>query len=214
MIKGPVASGAVHAARASLAILAAAAVAWLAGLIWFAEAIPRLNGPGPNDNAISQTMTDAVVVLTGGPLRLRAGLEALEAGRAHKLFVSGVHPGVELAELLRAAGQPNGKAECCIVLGHSADNTEGNASETRAWMAREGFRSLRLVTASYHLRRSLLEFRHAMPEIAIVPHPVFTESFRRESWWAWPGTLSLVATEYTKYLAAIVRLGLAAAAQS
>ena len=44
----------------------------------------------------------------------------------------------------------------------------------------EGFHSLRLVTASYHMPRSMLEFARAMPDIAIVPNPVFPE-FMRES---------------------------------
>lgn len=206
MLGSTVTSGAVHAARASLAIITIAAVAWLGGLIWFAEVIPD-----PRSASVPDSVTDVIVVLTGGPLRLRTGIEALERSSARKLFISGVHPGVEIADLVRAASLPSGTAECCIVLGHSADNTEGNALETRAWMRREGYRSLRLVTASYHMRRSLLEFRNAMPDTEIVPHAVFTESFMRESWWAWPGTLSLVATEYTKYLAALVRLSLAAA---
>ena len=47
---------------------------------------------------IPGTPTDAVVVLTGGPLRVQAGLAVLEAGQARKLLVSGVHPSVEITE--------------------------------------------------------------------------------------------------------------------
>ncbi|MGQ0662231.1 MAG: YdcF family protein [Pseudomonadota bacterium] len=179
---------------------------WLGGLIWFAQRIPR------PDSALADDPTDAVIVLTGGPLRLKTGLEVLAAGRARKLFVSGVYRGVDAAELLRAARHDPAAVECCIVLGYSADNTAGNAAEARAWMAGEGFSSLRLVTASYHIERSLLEFRRAMPEARIVPHPVFPENFMREQWWQWPGTLSLIVTEYHKYLAALPRPYLAAGA--
>jgi uncharacterized SAM-binding protein YcdF (DUF218 family) len=91
------------------------------------------------------------------------------------------------------------------VLGYSADNTIGNATETRQWMEREGYRSLRLITASYHMRRSLLEFRRAMPDVEIVVHPVFPDTFMRDTWWAWPGTLSLIVIEYHKYVAVRVR---------
>lgn len=172
--------------------------AWLAGLIWFAESIPRDREAPPSTQS-----TDAIVVLTGGPARLKAGLVELEAGRARKLFVSGVNPRVELSELLRAAGQPASAVECCIVLGYAADNTLGNAAETRQWMEREGYRSLRLVTANYHMRRSLLEFRRAMPHVDIVAHPVFPDTFMRDSWWSWPGTLALIVSEYHKYLAVL-----------
>ena len=186
-----------------LALLAAVpVVAWSAGLVWFAEHIPA----GARDD---QRDTDAIVVLTGGPARLAAGLELLAAGRARKVFVSGVHRGVDVAELLRAGRQDPARLACCVALGHEAESTEGNALETRAWMAREGFSSLRLVTANYHMPRSLIEFRRALPGAMIGAHPVATDGFRRERWWAWPGTLRLVASEYSKTLGAIARAFLA-----
>lgn len=183
-----------------IAILVVIGVPWFVGFVWFAETIPRAE-----NTAIPETPTDAVVVLTGGPLRLQAGLAVLESGQARKLLVSGVHPSVEVTELLRSAQRPSAGVECCVVLGYDADNTAGNAAETRRFMQREGYRSLRLVTASYHMRRSLLEFRRALPGITIVPHPVFSDAFKRDDWWAWPGTLALIASEYHKYLAAVTR---------
>lgn len=192
-----------HTTRAAWRIAAvavsAAVGAYLAGLVWFAEAIPRAG----ND---AGEATDAIVVLTGGKLRLEEGLLLLAEGRAKKLLVSGVNRGVELNELLRVAGQPPAEILCCIELGYEADNTAGNAFETRAWMERENFHSLRLVTSNYHMRRSLLEFRRAMPHMRIVPHPVFPEGFKRENWWQWPGTLALIASEYHKYLASLARV--------
>ena len=80
-------------------------------------------------------------------------------------------------------------------------------------MAREGLTSLRLVTASYHMPRSLIEFHSAMPGTPIVPHPVATDGFRREAWWAWPGTLRLVVSEYNKTLAALARTRLGTAGE-
>ncbi|HVM78075.1 MAG TPA: YdcF family protein [Stellaceae bacterium] len=182
--------------------LAAAAVVlallWLGGLVWFAETIPEVpDGSGEP--------TDAIVVLTGGSQRLQSGLRLLAAGRAKKLFISGVHPGVELAALLRSAGQAPETLPCCVVLGHAADNTFGNAVETAAWMRQEHFTSLRLVTSNYHMRRALLEFSRAMPEVRVVPNPVFPEAVKQERWWASPGTLELILAEYDKYLWALVR---------
>ncbi|MBF0307503.1 MAG: YdcF family protein, partial [Alphaproteobacteria bacterium] len=130
---------------------ALAFVAWAAGLLWFAAAMPE----AVEDD---DSPTDAIVVLTGGSERLSAGFHLLASQRARKLFVSGVYHGVEVAELLSLSRQTPDEVECCIVLGYSADNTVGNALETAEWMAREGFSSLRLVTAQYHMRRSLLEF--------------------------------------------------------
>ena len=95
-----------------------------------------------------------------------------------------------------------------MVLGYSAGDTAGNARETAEWMAKEGFASLRLVTANYHMRRSLLEFRRVMPGIALIPHPVFPPNFKGEKWWRWPGTASLILSEYSKYLVALPGLAL------
>jgi uncharacterized SAM-binding protein YcdF (DUF218 family) len=179
-------------------LLALAILAWLGGLVWFAEEIP-------SEVADPTTVTDALVVLTGGSERLEAGLALLAEGKAQKLFVSGVYRGVEVQALLRLARKGAANLECCIVLGHSADSTRGNARETAAWMASEHRRSLRLITGAYHMPRSLLEFRRAMPEIAIIPNPVFPERVK-EDWWRWPGTAMLIVEEYDKYLVTLLRL--------
>jgi uncharacterized SAM-binding protein YcdF (DUF218 family) len=180
------------------AVPAALVILWLAGLVWFAQGIPVTV-----DDSTSET--DAVVVLTGGSLRVQSGLALLADGRAKKLFVSGVYHGTDVAALLRVSRQSPEKVACCIVLGHEADNTRGNAQETAVWMNEEGYHSLRLVTASYHMPRSLLEFTRAMPTMTIIPHPVFPENFKQRRWWAWRGTLGLVIGEYGKYLVALAR---------
>ena len=182
----------------SVAVIGLLAVVWVAGLIWFASLLPR----HPED---SLGPTDAIVVLTGGQGRFEEGVMLLRAGKGRKLFVSGVEHGVEVPELLRRAHLPPAPSDADIILGHDADSTASNAAETSDWMRSEDFHSLRLVTASYHMPRSLLEFRHAMPDLVIVPHPVFSDSVKRR-WWAWPGTAQLIAEEYVKYLVAAVSL--------
>jgi uncharacterized SAM-binding protein YcdF (DUF218 family) len=174
------------------------ALAWLAGFVWFAADVPQqIDDP--------DTPTDAIVVLTGGSERLDAGLNLLRRKMGSKLFVSGVYRGIDVALLLRLSSQKPEELDCCVVLGHLADNTAGNAAETAAWMHSEGYRSLRLVTANYHMRRSLSEFHHAMPGVTIIPHPVFPDKVKRDQWWLWPGTAHLIASEYTKFLVAQIR---------
>ncbi len=184
-------------------------VFWFGGLVWFATLPPIDDRP---------VITDAIVVLTGGSLRLQSGIELLLEGKGRDLFVSGVNQEVELNELLRVSGNPPEWVTCCVALGHEADNTLGNARETAQWMRQQGFRSLRLVTAWYHMPRSLLEFDRAMPEIEIIAHPVFPDQVRQQHWWAWRGAATLLVSEYSKYLGALVRpvlerLGRASAAE-
>lgn len=172
-----------------------AVAGWLAGLFVFAQNIPR-------EAEASQDKTDAIVVLTGGTLRLEQGLALLAQAKGKKLFVSGVHRGVEVQQLIDRSRRSPEVIDCCIVLGYAADHTAGNAKETADWMNRQGYTSLRLVTASYHMPRSLVEFRYAMPHARIIPNPVFPENVKVDEWWRWPGTAVLILGEYNKYLVA------------
>lgn len=168
-------------------------VLWLGGLALFvATGLLRHTDP--------TIATDAIVVLTGGRLRLETGLRLLAAGTAKKLFISGVNQRVDRDELLHTLGPLPERAACCIVLGHEAENTFGNARETARWMRAEGYQSLRLVTSWYHMPRSLLEFERAMPGTTIVADAVFAPHLAPERWWSWHGALGLVVSEYSKYL--------------
>jgi uncharacterized SAM-binding protein YcdF (DUF218 family) len=188
--------------RRVLAVLGAVLVsAWVVGLFAFANSIPR-------KPQRSREKTDAIVVLTGGSLRLEKGLSLLSQKMGKKLFVSGVHRGVDVQQLIDRSRRSPEMIDCCIVLGYTADHTAGNATETAAWMRKEGYKSLRLVTASYHMPRSLIEFHYAMPHIRIIPHPVFPANVKVDEWWRWPGTAVLIVSEYNKYLVAATLHGL------
>ncbi len=172
-------------------------VAWAGGLVWFADMIP-------DSVADTTTQTDAIVVLTGGQGRLDSGIKLLAEEKAERLFVSGVYRGVDVKTLLGMFRRRTpGDIEDRVGIG-DAVNTAGNATETAAWIRHHDVKSIRLVTASYHMPRSLLEFRHVLPDVKIVPHPVFSENVKQQEWWAWPGTATLIAREYSKYL--LVRL--------
>ena len=178
-------------AKLLLAGLVVALVAWAQGFLSFVAALPT--APDAPDQR-----TDAIVVLTGGSLRLEEGLALLQSGMGAKLFVSGVYQGVEVRELLRHFAASPEDVACCIALGYAADDTVGNARETAAWMREQGYASLRLVTAGYHMPRALVEFHAAMPEVTILAHPVLPDQVKTQAWWRYPGTAGLLAEEYTK----------------
>ena len=181
-----------------LAIVAVLAALWTGGLIAFSRSIP--------ESVVDRTTpTDAIIVLTGGSKRVSTGLNLVTHGLAVRVLVSGVHRDVEIEQLLQNGPDVEQDLRCCVDAGHGALDTAGNASESAAWMRRHGFRSLRLVTASYHMPRSLLEFRHAMPEASVIPHPVFSDDVKIDNWWQWPGTASLIVGEYNKFLLSSVR---------
>lgn len=177
------------------ALLIVAAIPWSAGLVRFASAIP-------DTVADPVSHTDAIVVLTGGSERLATGLQLLAENKADRMFVSGVHPAVDVAKLIKLAGRPSTDLDRRVEAGHGALDTGGNAAETAAWMRERGYRSLRLVTGNYHMPRSLFEFRMALPEAEVIPNPVFPNHVRQASWWLRPGTAALIIGEYNKYLLA------------
>jgi uncharacterized SAM-binding protein YcdF (DUF218 family) len=175
--------------------LVAGGIAWLAGLFWFAATIP-------NAVADPATHTDAIVVLTGGSERIDTGLRLLGDGLADRLYVSGVGGTLRRGDALSDAVKDTSLGPK-IALGTAA-NTPGNAAETAAWAHAQNVHSIRLVTAGYHMRRSLLELTSAMPDVTIIPHPVFPANVKTD-WWRWPGTTNLIAREYTKFLLTQVR---------
>jgi uncharacterized SAM-binding protein YcdF (DUF218 family) len=179
---------------------------WLIGLLAFIAVIP-----GQASKIDGDSKTDAIIVLTGGGDRLAEGFRLLDRGLSRHLLVSGVAPGVTLPELLERLGEPPDSVPsaeelaCCVTLGYEAGNTVGNADESAEWLRSNGAKSVRLVTANYHMLRSLLEFRRKAPEIAVVPNPVFPGEVRDPHWFVKPRTLLLLINEYHKYLVALAR---------
>jgi len=180
-----------------LLFLVGVAGLWWIGLFRFVEAIPV-------EIVDHETRSDAIVVLTGGSGRLDAGLDLLEANIASRLFVSGVYKGVEVRRLLNLSEKGRAHLESRIAIGN-AENTRENAGETAAWVAGKDIKTLRLVTAAYHMPRSRLEFNNAMPGVRVISNPVFPNHVKQERWWQYPGTAMLIASEFNKFLFAWAR---------
>jgi uncharacterized SAM-binding protein YcdF (DUF218 family) len=148
---------------------------------------------------------DAIVVLTGGEARIPEAVRLLGEGKGRRLLISGVNPATKRGELARLA--PNSKKlfRCCIDVGHEARDTPGNADETRQWVRDRGFKSLIVVTASYHMPRSLAELRRALPDTRLIPYAVNPSNVHIDEWWAHRGTLKLLVSEYVKFVPAFLR---------
>ena len=186
--------------KAIVVFLVLVAVCWCIGLALFIRQIPATP-------ATDEAKTDAIVVLTGGSLRLDRGFELLTQGRADKMFISGVEDNITLAALLRSKEyrEFEGKVpEQNVTLGHYARSTVGNADETAAWVTREKIRSIRLVTASYHMPRSIHELGSVMPGVTIIADPVFPSHFANNGWWQSAANIRLVILEYHKYVASML----------
>ena len=142
-----------------------AVILWFA---WFVLAVPGPLGTG--------VRTDGIVVLTGGPGRVARGIELMQAKSAKRMLISGVDPAVRKVELAVEYEVPRALFDCCVDLGREAIDTRSNAEETAAWIRRNRYKSIRLVTASDHMRRAQIELEARVGDDAeIVPDAVPVE---------------------------------------
>ena len=128
---------------------------WLIGFVWFAFSLPQA--------APLREATDVIVVPTGGVGRIDRGVELLRRGAADKLLVTGVDAEVRPVEFAAEYDLSPQEMDCCVVLGFSALDTRGNARETAEWIREGKYRSLRLVTSDWHMRRAASELGPVLP---------------------------------------------------
>jgi uncharacterized SAM-binding protein YcdF (DUF218 family) len=169
-------------------------LAYAAGFLLFVAGLPR-KPSGPLQG-------DAIVALTGGGARLDAAVALFEGGAGKRLLISGVNSTTTKADLKKLNhGGP--RFDCCADLGRDAADTHGNATETARWAVAHHYKSLILVTAGYHMPRSLTEFSKALPGVKLVSYPVEPAELDLNTWWK-PGTIRLLHGEYARYLASLV----------
>jgi uncharacterized SAM-binding protein YcdF (DUF218 family) len=176
--------------------------AWLAvfGFVLFAAAVMR--EPPQKD-----LKADAILVLTGGQTRIAEGARLLKEGRAKRMLISGVNKITRRDELMRLSGLPEEQFNCCVDLGYAALDTIGNAEEARDWADARDYHSIIVVTASYHMPRSLAELGRTLPNTELIPYPVVPKGFETEAWWLHFRTTRLLISEYLKFLPSAARFG-------
>jgi uncharacterized SAM-binding protein YcdF (DUF218 family) len=162
-------------------IVSALLILWLLGFVLFVGLLPR-----PDD----QGRTDGIIVLTGGPGRIERGLSLLNDGKGRRMLVSGVDLLVRPREFAAQYRVPPRQLACCVELGQEAVDTRSNAAESADWVKRNRYRSIRLVTTDWHMRRARLELDQALPPgVAIRADAVRSEP-----------NLNVLLKEYHKYL--------------
>jgi uncharacterized SAM-binding protein YcdF (DUF218 family) len=135
--------------------------------------------------------TDSVVVLTGGPGRIEQGIEVMRQGRAKRMLVAGADPSVTRADLRQRLGARSASVlRCCVDLGSESVDTRSNAEEAGRWLEHNGYRSLRLITSDWHMRRAEYEFRRQLGDgFSVIADGVPTKP-----------RLTTLFGEYNKYL--------------
>jgi uncharacterized SAM-binding protein YcdF (DUF218 family) len=134
--------------------------------------------------------TDAAVVLTGASGRIEHAVDVLRQGKAGKLLIAGADPLVTKVDLARRIPGSAKVIKCCVDLGSESVDTRTNAEEAQRWLDRHKFKSVRLITSDWHMRRARYEFDKVLgSRVHLVTDGVRTE----------PSFLTLFG-EYNKYV--------------
>lgn len=155
---------------------------WLIGFLWFAMFLPV---------PLGKATTDAAVVLTGGEGRIARGLEAVRKGWTKELLVSGVDREVKAAEFAAEYDVSRSTMECCVTLDFASYDTRSNALEASRWLAKNRFRTVRLITTDWHMRRAAFELEVAKPPgVTVIRDSVTSQP-----------SFQILLLEYHKFLA-------------
>jgi uncharacterized SAM-binding protein YcdF (DUF218 family) len=164
---------------------------WLLGGVVFVMHVMRMQP--------YQGQAEAIVVLTGGQGRVETGLSLLAANKARHLLISGAHASVDVASLLKLKGYDKTLMQQ-IDLGKAAKDTLGNAAETMAWVKKHHIQSLIIVTAHYHMPRTLMHLGLQLPDVALYPYPVVPSLFLNPNWYQDKTSWQFLISEYIKLL--------------
>ena len=156
-------------------------LAYLLGFLVFAV---TLGSPAKDQR------TDAAVAITGGSGRIEHAMEVLADGDVERVFIAGTDPAVTKTDLIDRLGGKERLVNCCVDLGSESVDTRSNAEEAKRWLDRRGYKSLRLITSDWHMRRARYEFARVLGDgYRVVPDGVRSQ----------PGFMTLFG-EYNKYL--------------
>lgn len=128
---------------------------WLLGFVWFSLFLPQ---------PLGDWRTEGIVVFTGGPHRIDRALDLLQDGQAQRALISGVGRDVRNIDLAEEYNRPIALFDCCVALGREAADTRGNGLEVAGWVRRRNYKSIRLVTTDWHMRRARYEVERALPD--------------------------------------------------
>ena len=164
-------------------LLSFLAILYVLGFALFSVTMGR---PAPKD----APKADAIVVITGGTGRIEHATGLLAEGKGKRLLIAGADPSVRKADLVRRLGGKQKLFDCCVDLGSESVDTRSNAEEAKRWLDRRRYKSVRLVTSDWHMRRARYEFDRQLGRgVTIIPDAVRTE----------PNFMTLFG-EYNKYV--------------
>lgn len=192
-----------QALRFALALAVLYVVIFQLPTLWFVAAPLRVEeSPQP---------ADAIVVFAGGvgesgdigggyQERIERAIDLYRLGLSQKIVISsGFVFRFKETDIMAAIAQREGIPASAIVLESQGTNTYENVRNVKPILEKEGAKKVLLVSAPYHMRRALLVWKKAAPDIEVVP--ASSESyFYEHSWGANFRQIRGIALEYAAIL--------------
>jgi uncharacterized SAM-binding protein YcdF (DUF218 family)/glycosyltransferase involved in cell wall biosynthesis len=173
------------AQQRTISIVAALAIAYL--VIFYTPMVWML--ASPLRIAEAPQPADAIVVFAGGvgesgeagggyQERVKQAVDLYRQGYAPRVvLVSGFVFAFPEAEVMRSLAMSNGVPGDAIQLVTDVENTRDYAVRSREVLAQNGSKRALLVSSPYHMRRALLAWRRAAPDIEAIPSPAPISQF-------------------------------------
>ena len=131
----------------------------------------------------SDSIADCAVVLTGGPGRVKEGLDLLVRRQVQRVIIAGVNPQVSLRDLYPQLALYPQVNERDLVLERRSETTYGNAQQSLPIVEALQCRSILLVTSYLHMNRAHKTFTSTYPnEIKVMPYSVAGSDFPPHTW--------------------------------
>ncbi len=105
------------------------------------------------------------IVLTGGPGRIREGMDLLANRNIKKLIISGVNPNSEIKEIFPVWVFYPEIDEKDVVLEKRSETTFGNATQSLPLVEILGCQDVLLITSALHMYRSKRTFYKVFPKL-------------------------------------------------
>ena len=145
------------------------------------------------DNSEGCQAAAAIIAVSGGDTiaRAKSAVELYENGWANEIIFSGAAAdpnsrsnAAAMRDFAVNAGVPSGE----IIVEEASKNTRENAINSAEILKKNKIKTAILTTSPYHVRRTLLEFQRAAPDVTFRAHPADDPTWhfwflRPSGWW-------------------------------
>lgn len=146
---------------------------------------------------------DAIVAVSGGDTsaRTQVAIDLYQQGWAPKVIFSGAaydKSGPSNASVMRTQALRQGVPAADILVEEDSATTRENAQNTSQLLASMQASDVIIVSSSYHMKRTLIEFRREAPDVAFRAHPTNSDNQWSVWWWTTPQGWYLAVSEIIK----------------